>query len=92
MPDTPTIAESGISGYETNSWSTLLVPKGTSAAIVARLNSEITAVLRSSETLARITPQGFEPESSTPEYVTQYVRSEVVRYGKLLKAMGLSNL
>src|SRR5436190_4280170 len=49
LPDTPTMAESGIGGYETNSWSTLLVPKGTPAAIVARLNNEVAAVLRSPE-------------------------------------------
>ena len=92
LPDTPTMAESGISGYETNSWNTLVVPKGTPAAIIARLNSEVSAVLRAPETLARLTPQGFDPEPSTPQYVTQYVKSEVVRYGKLLKAMGVTNL
>jgi tripartite-type tricarboxylate transporter receptor subunit TctC len=92
LPDTPTMAESGISGYETNSWSTLLVPKGTPAPIVARLNSEIAAVLRSPEALARLTPQGFDPEPSTPEYVSQYVKSERGRYGKLLKSMGVTNL
>jgi len=86
------MAESGVSGYETNSWSTMLVPKGTPAAIVARLNSEIAVVLRSSEALARLTPQGFDPEPSTPQYVTQYVRSERARYGRLLKAMGVTNL
>jgi tripartite-type tricarboxylate transporter receptor subunit TctC len=92
LPDTPTMAESGVSGYETNSWSTMLVPKGTPAAIVARLNSEVAAVLRAPEALARLTPQGFDPEPSTPQYVTQYVKSEVLRYGKLLKAMGVTNL
>jgi tripartite-type tricarboxylate transporter receptor subunit TctC len=92
LPDTPTMAESGVSGYETNSWNTLLVPKGTPPAIIARLNSEVAAVLRSPETVARLTPQGFDPEPSTPQYVTQYVKSEVVRYGKLLKAMGVTHL
>jgi len=46
----------------------------------------------SPEALARLTPQGFDPEPSTPQHVTQYVKSEVVRYGKLLKSMGLQNL
>jgi len=92
LPDTPTMAESGVAGYETNSWSTMLVPKGTPAAIIARLNTEVAAVLRSPEALARLTPQGFDPEPSTPQHVTQYVKSEVVRYGKLLKSMGLQNL
>jgi len=92
LPDTPTMAESGVPGYETNSWSTMVVPKGTPAAIIARLNTEIAAVLRSPEALARLTPQGFDPEPSTPQHVTQYVKSEVVRYGKLLKSMGLQNL
>src|SRR4029078_6854660 len=92
LPDTPTMAESGITGYETNSWSTMLVPKGTPAAIVARLNSEVAAALRAPGTLARLTPQGFDPEARKPQYVTQYVKSEVVRYGKLLKAMGVTTL
>jgi tripartite-type tricarboxylate transporter receptor subunit TctC len=92
LPDTPTMAESGVPGYETNSWSTMLVPKGTPAAIIARLNTEVAAVLRSPEALARLTPQGFDPEPSTPQHVTQYVKSEVVRYGKLLQRMGLQNL
>jgi tripartite-type tricarboxylate transporter receptor subunit TctC len=92
LPDTPTIAESGVPAYETNSWSTMLVPKGTPAAIIARLNTEVAAVLRSPEALARLTSQGFDPEASTPQHVTQYVRSEVARYGKLLKGMGLQNL
>ena len=92
LPDTPTMAESGVPGYETNSWSTMVVPKGTPAAIIARLNTEVAAVLRSPEALARLTPQGFDPEPSTPQHVTQYVKSEVVRYGKLLKSMGLQNL
>jgi len=70
----------------------MLVPKGTPAAIVARLNSEVAAVLRAPDVLARLTPQGFDPEPSTPQYVTQYVKSEVVRYGKLLKAMGVTTL
>jgi tripartite-type tricarboxylate transporter receptor subunit TctC len=44
------------------------------------------------EARARLTPQGFDPEASTPQHVTQYVKSEVVRYGKLLKSMGIQNL
>jgi tripartite-type tricarboxylate transporter receptor subunit TctC len=92
LPDTPTMAESGVPGYETNSWSTMLVPKGTPTAIIARLNTEIGVILRSPEALARLTPQGFDPEPSTPQHVTEYVRSEAARYGKLLKSMGLHNL
>lgn len=92
LPDTPTIAESGIPGYETNSWSTMLVPKGTPAGIITRLNTELAAILRSPDIRARLTPQGFDPEPSTPQQLTDYVRAEVARYGKLLKSMGLHNL
>lgn len=92
LPDTPTIAESGIPGYEANSWNTMLVPKGTPEEIIRRLNTELAAVLRSAELRARLTPQGFDPEPSTPREVTDYVRSEVARYGKLLKSIGLNNL
>jgi tripartite-type tricarboxylate transporter receptor subunit TctC len=92
LPETPTIAESGIPGYETNSWSTMLVPKGTPAEIIKRLNAEITATLRAPDIRARLLSQGFEPDPSTPQELTAYVTTEVARYGKLLKKMGLTNL
>jgi tripartite-type tricarboxylate transporter receptor subunit TctC len=92
LPDTPTIAESGVPGYEANSWNTMVVPKGTPAPIIARLNTELSAALRSPEMKARLVPQGYDPEPSTPQEVTDYVASEVVRYGKLLKSMGLRDM
>jgi tripartite-type tricarboxylate transporter receptor subunit TctC len=92
LPDTPTIAESGVPGYEANSWNTMVVPKGTPAPIIARLNAELSAALRAPEMKARLVPQGFDPEPSTPQEVTDYVASEVARYGKLLKSMGLRDM
>ena len=92
LPDTPTIAESGVKGYETNSWNTLVVPKGTPPEIVRRLNAEVSATLRAPDIRERLIPQGFDPEASTPQELTDYVAREVARYGKLLKTMGLSNL
>jgi tripartite-type tricarboxylate transporter receptor subunit TctC len=92
LPDTPTIAESGVPGYEANSWNTMVVPKGTPAPIIARLNAELSAMLRAPEIRARLVPQGFDPEPSTPQELADYVAGEVVRYGKLLKSMGLRDM
>jgi len=92
LPGTPTIAESGYPGYETNSWNTLVVPKGTPAAIIDRLNSEVAAALRSPEIRARLVPVGFDPEPSTPQALADYVESEVGRFAKVLKAMGLQKM
>lgn len=92
MPNTPTIAESGVRGYETNSWTSLLAPRGVPADIVQRLNREVTVVLKSPDVVERLVQQGFEPEPTTPQELADYVRSEAAKYAKLLKSMGISDL
>jgi tripartite-type tricarboxylate transporter receptor subunit TctC len=92
LPDTPTVAESGVPGYEANSWNTMVVPRGTPAHIITRLNAELSVALRAPEIRARLVPQGFDPEPSTPQELADYVAGEVARYGKLLKSMGLHDM
>ena len=89
LPSVPTIAESGVPGYETNSWTCLLAPKGTPAGIVKRLNAEVNKALQSPALEKRLVQLGFAPDPSTPEELTKYVKDQRTRYAKLLKAMDL---
>jgi len=89
LPSVPTIAESGVPGYETNSWTCLLAPKGTPAGIVKRLNAEVNKALQSPALEKRLVQLGFAPDPSTPEELTKYVKDQRTRYAKLLKSMDL---
>ena len=85
----PTIAESGVPGYEANTWYGVLAPRGTPAAIIARLNSEFIAIMQSSEIRERIAPLGYEPDTGTPQRFAAYIKSEIAKWGKVVKAAGI---
>ncbi|HYT16407.1 MAG TPA: tripartite tricarboxylate transporter substrate binding protein [Burkholderiales bacterium] len=85
MPDLPTIAESGLAGYETSSWYGVLAPAGTSREIVLRLNSEIVKALDQPEVRSGLLAEGAEPVGGTPEQFAAHIRSEMERLGKLVK-------
>ncbi len=89
MPEVPTIAESGIPGYQTNSWNALVVPRGTAAAIITRLNTELGSILRNAEMRERFLQQGIEPNPGSPEEFARFVREERVRFTGLIKATGI---
>lgn len=87
-PAMPTLAESGIPGYESNGWFAVLAPAGTPAAIVARLNAELTAVLRSPEIHERFAAAGLEPLTSSPEELAQLMKAETLKWGKVIRDSG----
>lgn len=87
-PDMPTLAESGLPGFESSGWFAILAPAGTPPAIVKRLNTELTAVLRSSEVRERFSAAGLEPMPSTPEELTAFMKSETVKWAKVIKDSG----
>jgi tripartite-type tricarboxylate transporter receptor subunit TctC len=89
LPDMPTIAESGVPGYHSNSWSGVIAPRGTPPVIITRLNSEIVGLIRDSDARQRLSAQGFDLESSTPQEFGKYIRAELARYGKIIKAAGI---
>jgi len=89
MPDTPTIAEAGIPGYETNTWNSLVVPHGTPQAIVQRLNAEVNAVLNRPEVRDRLRDQGADPDPGTPAQLAAHIQSEITRFTRLVKAVGI---
>lgn len=89
MPELPTIAESGVAGYESSSWAGLLAPAGTPAALIARLNADIRQVLLAPETREAITRDGAEAIGSTPEEFGALIRTEIEKWAKVIKAHGI---
>lgn len=88
-PDIPTIAEAGVPGYESLQWYGLLAPAGTSKEIIARLNKETVAVLRTPEISRRLANDGAEVVASTPEEFGAYIRVETEKWAKVAKAAGI---
>jgi tripartite-type tricarboxylate transporter receptor subunit TctC len=84
-PDLPTVSEAGVKGFEAGTWYGLLVPTGTSKDIIARLHAEATKVLGQPDTKQRLGAAGFEAIGSTPEQFGSYIRSEVDKWGKVVR-------
>ena len=85
LPDAPTIAESGYPGFEANVWHAFIAPKGTPAAIVDKLKTEIHKALAAPDVKERLANLGAEVSPSTPQELAALVRSEHERYGKLIR-------
>ncbi len=88
MPELPTVDEVALPGFEANTWHGVVVPAGTPAAIVARLNREIVAILHLPEVVERLSGQGAEALGSTPEEFAAYIRSESVKWAKVVRDSG----
>jgi len=88
-PDLPTIAESGLPGYDVTPWYGVLVPAGTHAAIVKRLNTEITAVLYTPDIQEKFSVQGFEATASSPEQFRRIMQSEIEKWAKVIRQAGI---
>ncbi len=88
-PDVPTINETVIPGFEMGAWQGIVVPAGTPANIIERLNQEIRTALKSEAILKQLALQGAEPLGSTPQEYDAYIRSETKRWGDVIKAAGV---
>ena len=84
----PTIAESGVPGFEASTWFGVMLPKGTPQTVVTRLHETFTAALRNRDVQERLLRQGFDLVGSTPQEFGAYVRSEVPKWEKAVKASG----
>lgn len=89
LPHVPTIAESGLPGYEASTWNGIMAPGKTSPAIVGAMNRELVRLLALPEVRDAFLTLGTEPKSSTPEAFGNQVKSEIAKWGSLVKAMGL---
>ena len=87
-PDLPTLDEIALPGFEANTWHGVVVPAGTPATIVARLNREIVAILHLPDVVERFSSQGAEALGSTPEEFAAYIRSETLKWAKVVRDSG----
>jgi len=85
MPDVPTVAESGLPGYEFHAWHGMVAPKNTPRAIVNLLNERIAAILKTPEMTERFRQEELEVIASAPEEFGRFVVTELAKYGRLVK-------
>jgi tripartite-type tricarboxylate transporter receptor subunit TctC len=85
LPDVPTASEAGLPGYDSTGWFGVVAPAATPAAVVQRLNAEITAALRDEQVQAAMRNLGVEPAPSKPEVFEAYIRSETQKWGKVIR-------
>jgi tripartite-type tricarboxylate transporter receptor subunit TctC len=88
-PHIPTVAESGVPGYDVTSWYGLMVPAGTPAEIIARLHGAAVKALAHPEVKARFAKTDLEPAGSTPENFGTHVRDEVAKWTKVIRESGM---
>ncbi len=89
LPDVPTIAESGVPGYEAYSWVGLVAPRGTPAPIVAMLNREIVRILKDKDVEEKLIQQGAIPVGDTPAEFSAYIKAEIKKWGAVVKAASI---
>ncbi|TMH29750.1 MAG: tripartite tricarboxylate transporter substrate binding protein [Betaproteobacteria bacterium] len=88
MPDVPTVAESGVAGYEATIWLGLLAPKGTPAAIVNRLNAEVSKIASNPEVRKAWEAQGATPMVMGVDEFTRYLTDDIVKWARIVKISG----
>ncbi|MFN7751356.1 MAG: Bug family tripartite tricarboxylate transporter substrate binding protein [Pseudomonadota bacterium] len=89
MPDVPTLAESGLPGFDFSTWWGLMAPAATPRPIIDRLNAELGRTLKLPEVRERFEAVGAEPRHTTPEEFAAVIRAEIPRFAKLVKAAGV---
>ena len=90
FPNAPTLAESGMTGFEAGAWQGVMLPAKTPEAIVQRLNAELMKALKDPGVLEKLRVQGTEPLGSTPQAYGDYIQSEIKRWAGVVKSTGVS--
>jgi tripartite-type tricarboxylate transporter receptor subunit TctC len=88
-PDIPTVAESGVPGYEVTTFYGMSAPARTPRAIIDRLNSDTVRALNSPDVRERLHGLGADPVGNTPEQYTAFMRDEIAKWDKVIKAAGI---
>jgi len=88
-PDLPTMDEAGIKGFNLDAWAGLVAPAGTPPEIVTKLNAALRKVIDSPDVQAKFKNVGFEGFSSTPQELGDYIKAEIVEWGKMVKDAGI---
>ena len=89
LPQVGTVREAGVAGYEVNAWVGYMVPSATPREVVQKLNREMAAIITSPEIRDRLTADGSEVVANTPEAFAAHVRSEVDKWGQVIRAAGI---
>jgi tripartite-type tricarboxylate transporter receptor subunit TctC len=88
LPDIPTIAESGLPGFEATSWFGIVAPAGTPPTIIARINGDVNQWLQSQEAKEKLLAQGAVAAGGSPEQFAAYIRAETEKWARVVKASG----
>jgi tripartite-type tricarboxylate transporter receptor subunit TctC len=89
MPEFPTLAESGVPGYDAMSWNGFLAPAGTPAPVIAKLHAEIVKAMNSPDVAEHVTQLGYEPAASSPQELGELIKSELAKWAKVAQQAGL---
>jgi len=92
LPKVPTFDESGVKGYEATTWFGLMAPAKTPKDIIARWNAEVDKILKSPDLQKRFIADGLEPMGDSPQAFDKFVRDEIAKYERVVKAANLSKL
>jgi tripartite-type tricarboxylate transporter receptor subunit TctC len=90
LPDVPTVGEQGYPGFEAWAWQGFVAPAGTPREVIARLNAEFVKVMADPTVLRRLVESGFEPQVSTPEEFSAYMKSEIAKWAKVIRDSNIS--
>ena len=88
-PDVPTMIEAGVPDFEISAWYMILAPKKTPADVVQKLNAAVNQAIKDPEVAGKLVPQGVDFVGGTPTQADEFLRSEIDRWGKLIKANGI---
>lgn len=88
LPDVPTLIESGLPGFDATSWYAIVAPAGTPKPVVDRLHGELVKAINSSEVRGRLSDEGAEIETTTPEQLAMFVRKEMDKWAEAVKISG----
>jgi tripartite-type tricarboxylate transporter receptor subunit TctC len=88
LPDVPTISESGLRGFDVSTWFGIFAPAGTPPDVVAKLNGEIVRVLHTNDMRERLALLGAEPIGNKPDEFAAFIKTEIPKYAKVVKASG----
>jgi len=89
LPELPTLAESGLPGFEANNWAGLVAPAGTPQAIIGKLHSEVVRSVKLPDVHQRLVNLGFEPTGNTSQEFAAYIRTEIATWNKVIRAAGI---
>ena len=89
LPNVPTISESGLAGYSATTWYGLYAPKGTPQEVIQKVHEATIDVLKIPEIREQLIQRGFEPIGNTPEQFANFVSSEIIKWGKVVKLAGI---